>query len=42
MNRAAASQGSSTGMPVYAIIGVIALVALAGVGYFMGSGRSRI
>jgi cobaltochelatase CobN len=37
---ASGSSGSSdTGMPVYAILGVIALVALVGVGYFMGPGR---
>ncbi|MDI9617662.1 cobaltochelatase subunit CobN [Methanothermobacter sp.] len=42
VSRASSSQGSSTGMPIYAIIGVIALVALAGVGYFMGGGRNRI
>ncbi|WP_424730637.1 cobaltochelatase subunit CobN [Methanothermobacter sp.] len=40
VSRATASQGSSTGMPVYAIIGVIALVALVGVGYFLGTGRN--
>ncbi|MDI9614319.1 MAG: cobaltochelatase subunit CobN [Methanothermobacter sp.] len=40
VSRATASQSSSTGMPVYAIIGVIALVALVGVGYFLGTGRN--
>ncbi|MGB9838833.1 cobaltochelatase subunit CobN [Methanothermobacter sp.] len=39
VTKAGSSGASSTGMPVYAIIGVIALVALVGVGYFLGPGR---
>ncbi|HOQ20319.1 MAG TPA: hypothetical protein PLE91_04460, partial [Methanothermobacter sp.] len=33
--------GASAGLPVYAIVGVLVLVVLVGVGYFFG-GRGRV
>jgi cobalamin biosynthesis Mg chelatase CobN len=40
VSSASGSANPETGLPVYAIVGIVAIVGLLGLGYFFGPGRN--